>query len=113
MKHLAIPRSLIVALALGAGLSGCNLYRLEVQQGNVLEQKQLAQLKPGMDREQVEDLLGTPLIQDPFHPQRWDYVYTFKPAYGLRHQRHVTLYFNADNKLARVGGDVVPNPASK
>ena len=58
-------------------LSACFLkpYKIDVQQGNFLDQEMVAKLKPGMTRSQVRFLLGTPLIADPFHPDRWDYVY--------------------------------------
>ncbi|RMG27455.1 MAG: outer membrane protein assembly factor BamE, partial [Gammaproteobacteria bacterium] len=58
------------------------VYRIDIQQGNVVTQEQIDQLRPGMTREQVRYLLGTPLVQDTFHPERWDYVYYFKPGRG-------------------------------
>jgi outer membrane protein assembly factor BamE len=63
-------------------------------------------LKPGMDKNQVRFIMGTPVIVDPFHSDRWDYVYTFTEGGHQRQQRHLALYFKND-KLALVKGDVV------
>ncbi|MEN9902282.1 MAG: hypothetical protein RL651_946 [Pseudomonadota bacterium] len=94
-------------------LSGCAVeryfleYRVNVQQGNVVEQKNIAQLKPGMTRDQVRYVLGTPLLQDPFHANRWDYVYRYEDgASGNITMRNIFVYFNAAGQLERVGGDV-------
>ena len=66
------------ALLLGA----CSIYRVDVQQGNVITAKELAELHPGMDELQVHTILGSPLLQDPWHPHQWIYAYSLKPAYG-------------------------------
>lgn len=97
-------------------LSGCStyeggfklpgVYRIDIQQGNVIEQEMLDKLKPGMDQNQVRFIMGTPAMVDPFHNDRWDYVYTFSKGGAQREQRHVILYFEND-KLAYVDGDVV------
>lgn len=94
-------------------LSGCAVeryfleYRINVQQGNLIEQKQIAQLRPGMTRDQVRYVLGTPLLQDPFHADRWDYVYRFEDGQtGQITMRNIYMYFNASGLLERVGGDV-------
>ena len=80
-------------------------YRLNIQQGNVLKQEMLAQLQPGMEKKKVLFIMGTPSIQDTFHRNRWDYLYTFQRGRDAPKQRRVTLYFDGD-KLARVEGDV-------
>ena len=80
-------------------------YRLDVRQGNVLTQEMVAQLKPGLTREQVRFILGTPLLTDPFHANRWDYVYRLQSGYDAPRQRNLTVYFEG-NKLVSVGGDV-------
>lgn len=82
-------------------------YRIDVNQGNYVTQEMVARLKPGMSREEVRFILGTPLIADIFHADRWDYVYRFQPGHGEPQQRRLVIYFT-DGKLARVGGDVVP-----
>ncbi len=83
-----------------------SVYRLDIRQGNFVTQEQVAQLKPGLTREQVRYVLGTPLLTDPFHGNRWDYVYRYDTGKGVVQQRRLTVYFE-DNKLARVDGDVV------
>lgn len=94
-------------------LSGCVAeryfleYRVNVQQGNVVEQKQIVQLRPGMTRDQVRYVLGTPLLQDPFHANRWDYVYRYEDgATSEITMRNIFVHFNAAGQLERVGGDV-------
>jgi outer membrane protein assembly factor BamE len=94
-------------------LSGCAVeryfleYRVNVQQGNVVEQKHIVQLRPGMTRDQVRFVLGTPLLQDPFNANRWDYVYRFENgASGEITMRNIFVFFNAAGQLERVGGDV-------
>jgi outer membrane protein assembly factor BamE len=75
-------------------------------QGNFVTQEMVAQLKPGLSREQVRFILGSPLIADMFHGNRWDYVYSYKQGHGEAQQRTLTVFFQ-DNKLTRVAGDVV------
>jgi outer membrane protein assembly factor BamE len=72
----------------------------------------VAQLKPGQTRDQVRFILGTPLITDVFHGDRWDYVYRFKPGRGDLEQRRLTVYFQ-ENRLVRVDGDVIAGDASE
>ncbi|HEY8449099.1 MAG: outer membrane protein assembly factor BamE [Burkholderiales bacterium] len=110
--------SLLTALLLGAcssnlGSTIANLnplrpYRMEIQQGNFVDQEQVARLQRGMTKDQVRFLLGTPLLTDIFHADRWDYVYRHLPANANRaEERRLTLIFEQD-RLARVEGDVVP-----
>ncbi|MCL2635141.1 MAG: outer membrane protein assembly factor BamE [Betaproteobacteria bacterium] len=104
----------LLAAAFFVALAGCsvkpsfiNEYKIDVQQGNALDQDAVAQLKPGQTKDQVRFLLGTPLIADIFHQQRWDYVYRFKSgSSGEVDARRLTLFFDADNRLACVDGDV-------
>jgi outer membrane protein assembly factor BamE len=89
-------------------LSACQLiYKLPTRQGNVIEQKQLDQLKVGMTREQVKFLLGTPVAASPFESQRWDYVGYYKSPRGKVSNRVVSLYFDQDT-LARMDGVEAP-----
>jgi outer membrane protein assembly factor BamE len=83
---------------------------MEIQQGNFISQEMLSQLKSGMSKEQVRLTLGTPLLADAFHADRWDYVYWREAPDGKRESRKLVVLF-ADGKLARVNGDhgeVVP-----
>lgn len=81
-------------------------YRIDVRQGNFVSQEMVARLKPGLTRDQVRFILGTPLVADVFHADRWDYVYRFQPGRGEVEKRHLIVYFEGD-KLVRLGGDVV------
>lgn len=92
-------------------LAGCSAiqkigpHRIDVQQGNALDPESVSRLKPGLSRSQVRFLLGTPLVVDPFHNDRWDYVYVFYEAGKLVEQKRITLFFEGDT-LARIEGDV-------
>lgn len=81
-------------------------YRIDVRQGNYVTQEMVAKLRPGMSRDQVRFVLGTPLVNDMFHADRWDYVYRFQPGRGEVQLRRLVVFFE-DGKLARLGGDVV------
>jgi outer membrane protein assembly factor BamE len=83
------------------------VYRLDIQQGNVVTQEMLAQLQPGMDKARVRHIMGTPLLIDVFHSNRWDYLYTLQEGNSARQRRQVSLYFDGE-KLERVEGDVRP-----
>ena len=95
-------RCLIYAAIAGCLLlaGGC-VYRIDVQQGNLLEETDIAAVKPGMTRSQVRFLLGTPMVDDPFHKDRWDYVYFIRigrdPA---TFKRWVTIVFEDDIVVA-------------
>lgn len=89
-------------------VSGCALvYRQPVFQGTLLEQKNVEQLKAGMNRQQVFGLLGSPPVADPFHRQRWDYVATQRRRRGDTEVKTLTLYFDGDT-LTRWEGEYFP-----
>jgi outer membrane protein assembly factor BamE len=97
-KRLIMRNILICSLILGlATVTGCSVYRPTIQQGNILDQDQISKLKPGMSKRQVLFVMGTPLLEDPFHNNRWDYIHTVKPGSGsgMSIQR-LTLYFDKD-----------------
>jgi len=106
-------RSLLIVAAC-ALLTACsykpsfiNEYKIDVQQGNVLTQDMVAQLKPGQSREQVRFILGSPLIADIFHRDRWDYVYRFREGRsGQVQSRKFSVFFDGNGLLERVSGDV-------
>ena len=112
MLFRALP--LLAALLLAScGSTGLHLpelkpYRMEIQQGNFVTQDMVSQLKPGMSKDQVRFILGTPLITDTFHADRWDYVFRRQRANSsfLEHRR-IAVYFE-DGKLKRIEGDVKP-----
>ncbi len=82
-------------------LSGCSIYKVDVQQGNVIEPEQVAKLKVGMTKRQVYFLMGNPLLTDPFHKDRWDYLYMLTPGGGKTSRQVLTLFFDGDS-LARI-----------
>ena len=89
-------------------IPGVAPYRIEIQQGNFVSQEMVSQLKPGMSKDQVRFVLGTPLITDSFHADRWDYVFRRQKANSRElEQRTLAVYFE-DGKLKRIGGDVTP-----
>jgi outer membrane protein assembly factor BamE len=82
-------------------------YRIDVQQGNVLTQEMTSQLRPGLTRDQVRFILGTPLLTDVFHANRWDYLFRLEEGQsGKVTTRNLTVFFGADDLLERVTGDV-------
>lgn len=87
------------------------VYRIDVQQGNVIDQKMIDQLKPGMTKRQVQYVMGTALVQDTFQQDRWDYIYSFQPGGKARQQESVSLYFE-NGLLAHFDGDYVPANAA-
>ena len=100
----------VLFLGLLTACSGVNMgslgpHRIDVQQGNALDQESVAKLKPGLTRSQVRFLLGTPLVVDPFRGNRWDYVYALYKRGQLTEQKRITLFFDGDT-LARIEGDV-------
>jgi len=110
---MIFPRFAPVVIAFGL-LSACssvprivNEYRIDVQQGNVLTQEMVSQLRPGLTRDQVRFILGTPVLMDMFHANRWDYFYWLKKGNsGEVDTRRFAVYFDADGKLISVAGDV-------
>jgi outer membrane protein assembly factor BamE len=108
---------LIALLVLCAGcqrvpmLPGLTPFKIDVQQGNLVTQEMVTKLKPGMSKAQVRFALGTPLVVDPFHHDRWDYVYVLQKRGRLIEHRRIVVLFDQD-KLLRIEGDVVPSEAT-
>lgn len=101
--------SLPAVLLLAVLLSACNLlYKPEVQQGDPLTPEMIAALKPGMTKRQVRLLLGSPPVNDVFHPDRWDYLYSVgRAGEPVPPPPRLTLYFK-DDALVRAEGDLAP-----
>jgi outer membrane protein assembly factor BamE len=98
MKALA---RLSLVLCLAAAAPAC-VYRINIQQGNFLDQAAVEQVKVGMTRSQVHYLLGTPMVADSFNKERWDYIYYLKKGRSEHvDSRRVTVYFDGD-KVARL-----------
>src|SRR6202048_1608056 len=91
----------LLGLTMSLLASGC-VYRINIQQGNFLDQAAVEQVKAGMTRSQVRYLLGTPMVADPFDKERWDYIYYLKKGRS-RHvdSRRVTVYFDGE-KVAKL-----------
>jgi outer membrane protein assembly factor BamE len=83
-----------------------------VQQGNYVSQDMVAQLKEGMSKDQVRQILGTPLLTDIFHGERWDYIYSRETSDGKKEQRQLAVFFQ-DGKLTRFNGEAAPAPGAK
>jgi outer membrane protein assembly factor BamE len=101
----------LAVLLLAAFLAGCNLvYRIDVQQGNYITQDLVQKLKPGMTKLEVRTLLGTPLLADPFHANRWDYYFS-SVGRGKAEDRTLFSVFFENDKLARFTGEARPAAA--
>ena len=109
-RPAARTAALMLVAVIGTG-SGCQtsdlpgLYRIDIQQGNVIDREMVSRLEIGMEESKVRFILGTPLLVDPFSPNRWDYVYTLRQGSGPTVRRHLALYFTG-GRLARVEGDL-------
>ena len=110
LRALATIAVLLLASCASGGLNVLDLkpYRMEIQQGNYVSQEAVSKLKPGMTKEQVRFVLGTPLLTDIFHADRWDYVYRRQKVNSnvLEHRR-IAVFFE-DGELKRITGDVTP-----
>ena len=102
-------RTLItVALAVFL-IAGCvRVYKLDIQQGNDLTIEQLDALQPGLSQQEVRQILGTPLIEDPFRNNRWDYFYAFKGGESKEIERRKLTLFFEDGGLAQIDGGLEP-----
>jgi len=87
-----------------------SVYKVAIQQGNIITQEMVDQLKPGMTERQVRYIMGTPLIQDTFNPNRWDYFYSTRPAKGETTQERISIFFK-EGKLSHFSGDFIPSTA--
>lgn len=111
----------MVALACASGLGGCaslqsegNLlgvitpYRIDIVQGNVVTKEQLALVRPGMSRTQVRDLLGSPMVTDLFHADRWDYVFTIDRPGTAPQRRNIVAQFEGERLQKMIAPDDLP-----
>lgn len=103
-----MPLRLILSFALTVAiLSGCvRVYKLDIQQGNDISVDQLSRVEMGMSQQEVKQILGTPMLEDPFRSNRWDYLYTMKAGAEKQvERRRVSLYFS-DAQLDRIDGEL-------
>jgi outer membrane protein assembly factor BamE len=106
MRKFTVLAIVLTGLALA---SGC-VYRANISQGNLIDQKDLDKVTVGMTRNQVRFLLGTPMIDDPFHANRWDYVYYLKVGRkDATFKRWVSVFF-ADNAVSEIRKDQTLDP---
>ena len=112
MRPVPRPAALAAALMLALAVSGC-VYRMDVQQGNLLDVEQVDQVEVGMTRSQVRFLLGTPMVIDSFDADRWDYVYSLRRGNSREiTRRHLVVWFDGD-KVMRVEEPIpLPRPVS-
>ena len=109
MQKKPILHSLCLAALLTlAGCSVPGVYKVDVQQGNVITQDMVDQLRPGMTTQQVRFIMGTPLISDTFNPRRWDYLYSMEPDRQERRQERLSLVFDEEGRLSGLQGDFMP-----
>jgi outer membrane protein assembly factor BamE len=105
-------RILLIALAI-SWLSACSfvgfpgVYKIDVEQGNIVDQDMADQLKPGMSRRQVRFILGTPLVEDTFNQDRWDYLYVLRNGPDVLDEARISVVFEGDT-LVTVSGDYLP-----
>ena len=98
------------ATLLALAICGCSVnelpfvYKVEVQQGNLLTQEDLDKLEIGMSKRHITYLIGSPNIIDPFHQDRWEYIFTLKPGRGETKSNKITLFFDEENKLTEIAG---------
>lgn len=110
--HLA---RLTTLAALTLFITGCSsfefpwVHKYDIQQGNIIDQEMVDQLKPGMTKRQVRFIMGPPLLHDTFTDNRWDYYYGERKAGGDKFQERMTIYFS-DEKMTHFTGDYRPSP---
>jgi outer membrane protein assembly factor BamE len=112
MKHTA----LLLAITSQLTLTGCEtiihnipgVYSIDIEQGNMIDQAMVDQLRPNMTKRQVLYIMGSPMLADTFHEKRWDYLYSEQPGGQARMQKRISLFFNGD-ALAGVQGDLHPS----
>jgi outer membrane protein assembly factor BamE len=106
----------MLILALPLLVAACDLaprlrpYRIEIQQGNYITQEMVAQLSPGLTRDQVRFVLGTPLVSDIFHEERWDYVFRRQRADSREVEYRRMAVFFEEGRLKRIEGDAASAP---
>lgn len=90
-------------------VASCSVYKLDIPQGNIVTEDMVAKLKVSQTRAQVRFILGTPLVADPFHADRWDYVYRTTEQGKVKDKHTFTVWFEGDT-LKRWEGDAQPSP---
>ena len=103
-----LKMSILIA---GLWLSAC-IYRIDIQQGNLLEEEVIEQVEVGMTRSQVQFLLGSPMVVDSFHPDRWDYTYYFRQGRSREIERRWFVVYFQDDRVVNLDRDAQIDPSS-
>lgn len=107
-----VMQRLTIIIALLLALSGCvefpGVHKIDVPQGNIITRDMIDQLEPGMSRKQVKYIMGSPLLQDTFNSDRWDYYYILRSQTSAKPEQHISLYFKGD-KLDHFEGNIEPS----
>lgn len=120
MQSRLLPLLVILGLTLGGCSNFLRVYKIDINQGNVVTKDMVDKLKPGMTPAQVRYVLGTPLVTDTLDINRWDYVYDYKPGTYAKlaklpavHNRRLTVWFENGVLAKTEGGDTIPasNPS--
>jgi outer membrane protein assembly factor BamE len=101
-----------IILAFGALLLSACVYRPDIQQGNLLEEDNVDQVEIGMSRSAVQFLLGTPMVADSFHQERWDYPYYLKLGRSKDIERKWVVVYFEDDRVSRIERDLTFQPSS-
>ena len=109
-RPISVRNAITLAAALLAS-SAC-VYRIDIQQGNLLEESAIEQVEVGMTRSQVRFLLGTPMVSDSFHRDRWDYTYYLKRGRSREVERRWFIVFFQDDEVVRLDRDAILVPTS-
>ena len=114
-KLIPLTRLAVLALLLSTGLlCACGfvgfpgVYKIDVEQGNLVDQEMIDQLQRGMSRRQVRFIMGSPLVEDTFNPDRWDYPYVIRNGQDVIREAQVSLFFDGDT-LKSIRGDYLPD----
>jgi outer membrane protein assembly factor BamE len=101
----------LFALLAACALEAC-VYRIDIQQGNVIEQESVDQVQVGMTRSAVQFLLGTPMVADAFHQQRWDYAYYLRRGRSRNVERRWLVVYFEEDRVVRIENDLTLQPAT-
>lgn len=84
------------------------VYKIDIQQGNIVDQAMVDQLRPNMTKRQVLYVLGSPMLNDAFHQKRWDYLFSEQRGREERQQKKISLFFNDAEQITGIQGDFKP-----
>ena len=106
MRHFSITKWLVL-ITIAVSLTGCiRPFKFDVEQGNDITPETIMQISPGMSESEVRSILGTPMLNDVFHAQRWDYVYFERTGKGKETRMHLAVFFE-DGRVVNVRRDPV------